>query len=152
MFSRHGRSRDTLEMFVDCMQLRDPINDDEGKDEVQMMTLHACKGLEFPIVFLIGVEENLLPHATLGKNPDEERRLFYVGVTRAKKHLMLSRVQQRKRYGRIQVSAPSRFLLELDAKLFNEHQGYRPLIEGQRESMLADLMAKLDKKIAEHKL
>lgn len=150
MFQRHGRSLDTLHMFTDCMSLRDPANEgDDGKDEVQMMTLHACKGLEFPIVFLIGVEEDLLPHAKLGQNADEERRLFYVGVTRAQQHLILTRVQQRKRYGRLQPSAPSRFLLELDPNLFAEHQGCRPLVTGQRESMLADLMAKLNKNIAE---
>lgn len=148
MFGRHGRGLETLSMFVDCMSLRDPVNDtEEGKDEVQMMTLHACKGLEFPIVFLIGIEENLLPHAKLGQNADEERRLFYVGVTRAQKHLILTRVQQRKRHGRLQPAAPSRFLLELNSELFIEHQGCRPFKSGQRESMLAELMAKLDKKI-----
>lgn len=150
MFVRHGRGLETLSSFVDCMSLRDPVNDaDEDKDELQMMTLHACKGLEFPLVFLIGVEENLLPHAKLGQNADEERRLFYVGVTRAQKHLILTRVQQRKRHGRLQPSAPSRFLLELDPDLFLEHHGCRPFKAGQRESMLADLMAKLDKKIME---
>lgn len=149
MFTRHGRSLDTLEMFVDCMSLRDPASEaDENKDEVQMMTLHACKGLEFPIVFLIGIEENLLPHAKLGQNTDEERRLFYVGVTRAQKHLILTRVEQRKRHGRLQLAAPSRFLLELNPDLFVEHQGGRPLESGKRESMLADLMAKLNKNIA----
>jgi superfamily I DNA/RNA helicase len=150
MFTRHGRSLETLEMFVDCMSLRDPAAEaDEEKDELQMMTLHACKGLEFPIVFLIGVEENLLPHAKLGHNSDEERRLFYVGVTRAQKHLILTRVQQRKRHGRLQASAPSRFLLELNPDLYIEHQGGRPCQPGQRESMLADLMAKLNKDILE---
>lgn len=150
MFTRHGRGLSTLEMFVDCMSLRDPVTDsDEEKDEVQMMTLHACKGLEFPIVFLIGIEENLLPHAKLGQNADEERRLFYVGVTRAQKHLILTRVQQRKRHGRLQPAAPSRFLLELNTDLFVEHQGCRPLKAGQREFMLAELMAKLNKDIAD---
>lgn len=146
MFARHGRSLATLDMFVECMSLREVENEaDENKDEVQMMTLHACKGLEFPIVFLIGIEENLLPHARLGQNADEERRLFYVGVTRAQKHLILTRVQQRKRHGRLQPSAPSRFLLELDPQLMVEHQGVRPLKAGQREAMLAELMAKLRK-------
>ena len=150
MFAKHGRSLETLEMFVDCMSLRDMASEgEEEKDEVQMMTLHACKGLEFPMVFLIGVEENLLPHARLGQNADEERRLFYVGVTRAQQHLILTRARQRKRHGRLQPSAPSRFLLELDPDLFLEHQSARPLKTGQRESMLADLMAKLNKNIAE---
>ncbi len=150
MFNRHGRSVETLDKFVDCMELRDPISSaDEHKDEVQMMTLHACKGLEFPVVFLLGLEEDLLPHAKLGQDVDEERRLFYVGVTRAQKHLMLSRVQQRKRYGRPQPVAPSRFLLELNPELYIEHQGMRPFEPGERQSMVSDLLAKLGKKIAE---
>ena len=150
MFGRHGRSLETLDKFVDCMELRDSDSEsDQSKDEVQMMTLHACKGLEFPLVFLLGMEEDLLPHAKLGQNVDEERRLFYVGVTRAQKHLMLSRVRQRKRHGRLQAVAPSRFLLELAPDLFVEHQGARPLKTGERESMMAELMAKLNRQMAE---
>jgi DNA helicase-2/ATP-dependent DNA helicase PcrA len=150
MFTRHGRSLDTLEMFINCMELRDPVDEsgNEEADEVQMMTLHACKGLEFPLVFLLGLEEDLLPHARLGQNTDEERRLFYVGVTRAKKHLVLARVKQRKRYGRHVPVAPSRFLLELNANLFKEMHNGRPMEAGVRETMLADLYAKLNQKIA----
>lgn len=149
MFRKHGRTLDTVEMFVDNMELRD-VGEEDGDnppDEVQMMTLHACKGLEFPLVFLLGVEEDLLPHARLGQNTDEERRLFYVGITRAQKHLILSRVQQRKRYGKLQDIAPSRFLLEVDSKLYTEMIGARPLAEGQRTQMLADLLKKLDQKL-----
>ncbi len=148
MFKRHGRTIKTYEMFVDSMELRDTGDEDAEApaDEVQMMTLHACKGLEFPLVFLLGVEEDLLPHARLGQNVDEERRLFYVGVTRAQKHLVLSRVQQRKRYGKLQTVAPSRFLVELDPKLYTEMTGARPLEEGQKNQMLADLFKKLDQK------
>lgn len=150
MFTKYGRSMGTLEKFIELMELRDTADDDDGeKNEVQMMTLHACKGLEFPLVFLLGLEEDLLPHARLGQDVDEERRLFYVGVTRAQKHLVLTRVRQRKRYGRLQPIAPSRFLLELGQGLIIEHDEIRPLEEGQRESMLKDLMKRLDKKIAE---
>ncbi len=150
MFEKYGRNMITLEKFIDLMELRDlGTEENQDKDEVQMMTLHACKGLEFPLVYLLGLEEDLLPHAKLGGDVDEERRLFYVGVTRAKKHLILTRVRERKRYGRYKPVAPSRFLLELDAKLYNEMQGGRPLASGQRESMMADLMAKLNKKIAD---
>lgn len=154
MFKRHGRTQKTFEMFVDSMELRDTGEDDAAQtvDEVQMMTLHACKGLEFPLVFLLGVEEDLLPHARLGQNVDEERRLFYVGVTRAQKHLILSRVQQRKRYGKLQTVAPSRFLVELDPKLYTEMTGARPLAEGQKSQMLADLRKKLDQKIIEKEI
>lgn len=151
MFLKHGRTLPILEKFIDCMELRDPETDaeDEEVNEVQMMTLHACKGLEFPLVFLLGLEEDLLPHARLGQNTDEERRLFYVGVTRAQKHLVLSRVKQRKRYGRMVDVAPSRFLLELSQDLYLELNGGRPLVAGARESMLANLYKKIDKQLAE---
>lgn len=143
MFARHGRSLETLEKFVDTMELRDVADDDDDADQVQMMTLHACKGLEFPLVILLGVEEDLLPHAKLGLNIDEERRLFYVGVTRAQKHLILTRVQQRKRYGRLQLVAPSRFLAELDPNLFTDLGSGRILDSSVRENMVKDLLAKL---------
>ncbi|MGE0763811.1 MAG: 3'-5' exonuclease, partial [Bdellovibrionales bacterium] len=137
-------------MFITNMELRDPVDSEgDAADEVQMMTLHACKGLVFPLVFLLGLEEDLLPHARLGQNTDEERRLFYVGVTRAKQHLIMTRVRYRKRYGQLKPVAPSRFLLELEGNnLFLEHQDARPLKVGQREALLADLFKKLDKKIA----
>lgn len=150
MFNKHGRSLSTLQMFLDCMELRDAPDDEDGKkDQVQLMTLHACKGLEFPLVILLGLEEDLLPHGRLGHSIDEERRLFYVGVTRARKHLVLSRVEQRKRYGKMQLVAPSRFLLEIDPKLINEMRGGRPLAAGAREAMLASLREKLDKRISQ---
>jgi DNA helicase-2/ATP-dependent DNA helicase PcrA len=150
MFEKQGRNMATLDKFIDLMELRDVgEEDDPNKDEVQMMTLHACKGLEFPLVYLLGLEEDLLPHAKLGGDVDEERRLFYVGVTRAKKHLILTRVRERKRYGRLKPVAPSRFLMEIDRSLVKEMSGGRPLEVGQRESLMAELMKKLDKKIAE---
>lgn len=148
MFARHGRTLETLEKFVDMMELRDVAEDDD-LDQVQMMTLHACKGLEFPLVILLGVEEDLLPHAKLGQNVDEERRLFYVGVTRAQRHLILTRVQTRKRYGKLQAIAPSRFLLELDSTLLTDLGSGRAIEASARESLVKDLMAKLDKKISE---
>jgi superfamily I DNA/RNA helicase len=113
------------------------------------MTLHACKGLEFPLVFLLGLEEDLLPHAKLGQDVDEERRLFYVGVTRAKKHLVMTRVRERKRYGKIQLVAPSRFLMELDKSLYADLGQGRAISSTERQSLMADLMKKLDKKISE---
>jgi superfamily I DNA/RNA helicase len=150
MFGRHGRSLETLEKFIDSMELRDREEDDDGDvNQVQMMTLHACKGLEFPLVFLLGLEEDLLPHAKLGQDVDEERRLFYVGVTRAKKHLVMTRVRERKRYGKIQLVAPSRFLMELDKSLYADLGQGRAISSTERQSLMADLMKKLDKKISE---
>ncbi|HAG92298.1 MAG TPA: ATP-dependent DNA helicase, partial [Bdellovibrionales bacterium] len=149
MFGRHGRSYETLDKFIDAMELRDPVEQegDTPANEVQMMTLHACKGLEFPLVFLVGVEEELLPHSKLGQDVSEERRLFYVGVTRAKKHLILTRVRARKRHGKLMPVSPSRFLVELDPALYEELNGGRPLAQGQRESMMADLYKKLNAQI-----
>jgi superfamily I DNA/RNA helicase len=154
MFRKGGRSLATLEKFIDCMELRDPISESgaEHADEVQMMTLHACKGLEFPLVFLLGLEEDILPHARLGQNVDEERRLFYVGVTRAQKHLIMTRVRQRKRYGKLQTVTPSRFLVELDPLLYSEMQDSRPLQPNQKADMLAELFKKLEKKSKEQEI
>ena len=91
-------------------------NQDETKlDAVQLMTLHAAKGLEFPHVYLVGFEEELIPHATSIQedNIEEERRLAYVGITRAEKTLTMTMARSRKRYGEKVICEPSRFLDEL---------------------------------------
>ncbi len=119
-------------------------DEDKKKDHVQLLTLHACKGLEFTTVFLMGVEEDLLPHRTLGSDVSEERRLFYVGVTRAEKNLILTRAEMRKKHGRPAKAIPSRFLLELPKELYKEYRGSRPISEGNRKSLIADLFKKLD--------
>jgi len=143
-FEKSTRSVETLRDFVDSMELRDTLEDKENEDQVQLMTLHACKGLEFPVVFLIGVEEDILPHKTLGSDIPEERRLFYVGVTRAQQHLILSRVQKRQRHGKLLDSAPSRFLLEIPKNLMEERVGPRTVSQESRKAMLAELFKKLD--------
>jgi superfamily I DNA/RNA helicase len=140
-----GSSRESLKQFLDAMELRDALDEKkENEDRVQLMTLHACKGLEFPTVFLVGVEEDLIPHKVLGTDVTEERRLFYVGITRAQTKLVLSRACRRRRHGKWAECAPSRFLLEVPVGLFKEHAGPRPLREGHRRSMVADLFSKLD--------
>ncbi len=88
----------------------------EGDNVVTLLTLHAAKGLEFPIVFIIGCEEGLIPHMRALDEPDgieEERRLFYVGITRAQDHLFLTHAYKRTAYGSSSLSEPSRFLSDL---------------------------------------
>jgi ATP-dependent DNA helicase Rep len=84
-------------------------------DQVQLMTLHASKGLEFPYVWIMGLEEEILPHRNSIESGDvaEERRLMYVGITRAKKNLTLTLTAKRKQYGEQFEPAPSRFIEEI---------------------------------------
>ena len=115
---KDGEEEKTLDEIVAKIQLMDILdrNQDEQADEqVSLMTLHAAKGLEFPHVFLIGIEENILPHQNSIEtdNIEEERRLAYVGITRAQQTCTFSYCTHRKRYGDISESEPSRFLAEL---------------------------------------
>ncbi len=144
-----GRSLKTLKEFIDSMELRDTADDllEDGGCKVQLLTLHACKGLEFPAVIMVGLEEDIIPHRTLGLDISEERRLFYVGITRARQHLILTRAQQRRRYGRLVPSSPSRFLLDIPKDLLIEYPlGGRPVGELERQGMLADLFKKLEQR------
>ncbi len=108
----------TLPQVVSRLTLRDMMErneEEEFADQVQLMTLHASKGLEFPYVFLIGMEENLLPHQTSidENNVEEERRLAYVGVTRAKRELICTYARERRQFGEVSRTEPSRFLYEM---------------------------------------
>ena len=102
------------------------VQADAGVDGVQLMTLHSAKGLEFPIVFLAGVEEGLFPHSLSADDPsrlEEERRLCYVGMTRAKQQLYLTHAENRRLHGREDYPMPSRFLREIPAELVEEVRG-----------------------------
>ncbi|PWC15318.1 ATP-dependent DNA helicase Rep [Brenneria roseae subsp. roseae] len=108
----------TLTQVVTRFTLRDMMErgeNEEELDQVQLMTLHASKGLEFPYVFLVGMEEGLLPHQSSidEDNVDEERRLAYVGITRAQRELIFTLCKERRQYGELVRPEPSRFLLEL---------------------------------------
>lgn len=108
----------TLPEVVTRLTLRDMMernSEDEGGDQVQLMTLHASKGLEFPYVFMIGAEERILPHQSSidEGNVEEERRLAYVGITRAQKELWFVLCRERRQFGETMRCEPSRFLMEL---------------------------------------
>ncbi len=113
-----GEQEKSLEEIVAKVQLMDILDrnqDEQADNQVSLMTLHAAKGLEFHHVFLIGIEENILPHQNSidTDNIEEERRLAYVGITRAQHTCTFSYCTHRKRYGDITESEPSRFLAEL---------------------------------------
>jgi len=101
--------------YLTLMNILDRQEDEESGDAVSLMTLHASKGLEFPYVFIIGMEEEILPHRTSLEedNIEEERRLAYVGITRAQRNLTFSFASIRRRYGETASCEPSRFLNEL---------------------------------------
>jgi DNA helicase II / ATP-dependent DNA helicase PcrA len=99
---------------------------DDAQDAVQLMTLHSAKGLEFPVVFVTGVEEGLFPHAMSVEDParlEEERRLCYVGMTRAMQRLYLTHAESRRLHGREEYPMPSRFLREVPPELMEEVRG-----------------------------
>jgi DNA helicase II / ATP-dependent DNA helicase PcrA len=116
---------------------------DEESDAVQLMTLHAAKGLEFPVVFLVGLEEGLFPHSMSlhdRERLEEERRLCYVGMTRAMKQLFMSCAQSRSIHGREWCSKPSRFLNEIPDELvehirFNKVAQYNSAVSRVKERM-----------------
>jgi DNA helicase-2/ATP-dependent DNA helicase PcrA len=108
---------------VSLVAAADDLDDSSGT--ISLMTLHTAKGLEYDAVFLTGVEEDLLPHRISANEPGgpaEERRLFYVGLTRAKKYLFLSLAMTRAAYGDVGVAMPSRFLQEIPAELIDWRQ------------------------------
>lgn len=99
--------------------LTDQDSDDDSEEKVTLMTVHAAKGLEFPVVFVVGLEEELFPSAMCIDSMraiEEERRLFYVAITRAERHCFLSYAKSRMRYGKMEFAAPSRFLKDIDVR------------------------------------
>jgi len=125
-----GNEEASLEAFLDRASLVTDVDlwEDKG-NRVSLMTLHCAKGLEFPMVFIIGVEEGILPHYRRGEeieDLEEERRLFYVGITRAKEKLFLSRTETRYTFGTTRSNRPSRFLEEIPSELVEEEERRKP--------------------------
>lgn len=129
---------------------RDDLEDDGGKGKVNLMTIHASKGLEFPVVFIAGAEEGLMPHARSveenGGNVEEERRLFYVAITRARDKLLISSCQKRKRLQAVVECEPSRFLAEIPQHLVEHHEIKNETVsEEQAHDYLAAMLKKFGK-------
>ncbi len=146
----------TIEEAISRLVLRDMLDrqaEEKEHNAVQLMTLHASKGLEFPFVFLMGMEEELLPHRSSIEtdNIEEERRLAYVGVTRAKQYLTLTYAAKRRQYGEVIDCLPSRFLSELPAQELR-FEGLNTPIEQKTEAgnaAISDIRALLKKKKAD---
>ncbi|MCC6552957.1 MAG: UvrD-helicase domain-containing protein [Polyangiaceae bacterium] len=136
--------RDTFAEFLRLLALRQDADEEEATDRVTLTTMHGAKGLEFPYVFVIGLEEGLMPHSRSieeratdvapagaegdagGHSIEEERRLFYVAVTRAKDRLYLTRAKHRGQRGKMVPRTPSRFLLDIPAELYDEREELAP--------------------------
>ena len=127
-FLKDAGEEKTLARFLEHVALVSDIDDAQlDNDKFTLMTLHSAKGLEFPVVFLAGMEEGLFPHSRSlmdDEQMEEERRLCYVGITRAKQILYLTGAKTRTIYGRTNYSVPSRFLAEIPEKLVREY--HRP--------------------------
>ena len=149
------RVGESLAEMVSHLALQDILQrqeDDSGSDQVHLMTLHASKGLEFPHVFLVGMEEELLPHKSSieEENIEEERRLAYVGITRAQRTLTISFAEKRKRFGEIIACDPSRFLAELPQEDLRWEGGQRENLSHEEKqdrgnAHLANMRAMLGK-------
>ena len=123
-FEKEKSHKEIAEIFLDTVSLdAGDTQADEFQDAVQLMTLHSAKGLEFPLVFITGLEETLFPHGRSIESPsqlEEERRLCYVGITRAMKKLYLTHAESRRLHGSDVFNPPSRFLKEIPAVFIEE--------------------------------
>jgi DNA helicase-2/ATP-dependent DNA helicase PcrA len=120
---------------------RDDLEDDSLSGKVNLMTIHAAKGLEFPVVFIAGAEEGLLPHSRSMEDSEdaveEERRLFYVAITRARDKLYISSCRQRRKMQTVTECVPSRFIDEIPAQLVELHEPSAEASEEQAAAMFA---------------
>jgi len=137
-----------LDQVVSRLVLRDMLSrqdEDDDSDQVQLMTLHSSKGLEFPYVFLVGMEEGLLPHQTSIDNEDieEERRLAYVGVTRAQRKLTFTLAKQRRQYGETVRPEVSRFLMELPQDDIDWEDQRKPVSREEQQQKTETNLARL---------
>jgi DNA helicase-2/ATP-dependent DNA helicase PcrA len=129
---------DTVDEFLEQVSLVTDADEVDGDDsQVVLMTLHGAKGLEFPVVVMLGLEDGIFPHMRSMTDPDEmeeERRLAYVGITRAQERLYLTHAWARMLFGQTQYNPPSRFLEEIPDDLIEEAPGSRSSMAGRRAS------------------
>ncbi len=121
-FERTSEEKSRAAFLEQVALIADLERNDQGREAATLMTLHAAKGLEFPLVFMIGMEERVFPHVRALDDPDqmeEERRLCYVGMTRAQERLFLTNARRRRLFGQDQYNTPSRFLAEIPAELLD---------------------------------
>jgi len=142
----HRSVEQTLQDYLAQIALITDLDSyDPSLDRVSLMTLHAAKGLEFPVVFMTGMEEGLFPHSRTGEEGDdleEERRLCYVGMTRTKERLYLTHARRRRVYGDFQYNPPSRFLQEIPPHQFEKpHSSLRPTTDHNLASIFTQLPA-----------
>jgi DNA helicase-2/ATP-dependent DNA helicase PcrA len=124
-----GAGEEGLLEFLEKVTLAAEEAGGEESEAVRLMTLHNAKGLEFDVVFLVGLEDGLLPHSRSVDSPheiEEERRLFYVGITRARERVFLSLARRRNLFGSYRDAVPSRFLYDLPASLVRRTDGALP--------------------------
>jgi len=124
-FARNNPEGTILDFLTEVALVSDADDLDDASGTVSLMTLHTAKGLEYDTVFITGVEEDLIPHRISAGEPGgpaEERRLFYVGVTRARTRLYLTLAMTRAQFGEVTVAMPSRFLQEVPAELVDWRQ------------------------------
>ncbi len=139
---------DRLDAFLEHITLDSEREDEkEAGDAVTLITMHSCKGLEYPHVYVVGLEDGLLPHSRskVEGTMDEERRLFYVAITRAKRELMISHCGGRKKYGQVMPCHPSPFLKELPKELIEDadEKGKQPVTQASAKDMFAAMRAAL---------
>ena len=123
-FEQNTGSVDLKDFLEEISLIADIEEHKEDSDVVTLMTIHSAKGLEFPVVFLVGMEEGIFPHQNSfceENGIEEERRLCYVGITRAEKKLYLSNARQRMLYGNTSQNPPSRFIKEIDPNVLEEN-------------------------------
>jgi superfamily I DNA/RNA helicase len=137
---------DRLDNFLEDLTLdAEREEEKEAGDAVTLITMHSCKGLEYPHVYVVGLEDGLLPHSRskVEGTMDEERRLFYVAITRAKRELMISHCGGRKKYGQVMPCHPSPFLKELPKQLIEDadEKGKQPVTQASAKDMFAAMRA-----------